>query len=212
MPALEGERMPTGFVVEEIPTNSTTASTANAGSLQSLLAWSGYWCCAWIGTTIAGGIFGLILGIFTGATGGDGPMAGLLFGLCWAGGIGLVVISHIAIAFWMLWFNRSDPGFAGAFAGGLVGAICGIIFIPITAPMGWVGAYCACKSYTRTRLGQLVTTTDTEPWQFSMRDLFLRITVVAMLLAFWIGTTQYDRRQTPQFQFVENTGEAQYSE
>jgi len=179
------------YAVEE----TKNSPKASQGFLVSLLAWSGYWFCAWIGTTIAGGVFGLLLGFFANADRmSESLIAGLLFGLVWSGFVGAVVIPHIAIAVWMFWFNRSDPGYSGAFAGGLVGAICGIIFLPITTPMGWVGAFYACRLYTGTEFGQRVRNNDFEPWRFSMRDLFLRMTVIAILLGFWVGVAQQNRR------------------
>jgi|GEM_PF-3187322 len=198
--------------------NSPIGLTTNArGSFSSLFAWWGYWFCAWIGTTIAGGIFGLLLIGFGSLFNGEalsgvtiieaikGLFFGLLMGLMWAGWIGALVIPHIGIAWWMFRFNR-EPRHAGAIAGGLVGAICGIIFLPITAPMGWAGAFYACRAFTATEFGQQVSKHKTAQCRYSMKDLFLRMTVIAILLGFWVGVAQYNQSQSQaaQFQYIEN--------
>ena len=108
--------------------------------LQSKLpvAWLIYWCVVWFGTTFAGSLFALFLGVMSASIQGLASMLG--FGVVWAGGVGFAVIATFAAICWMFWIQK-NPYVLAVVAGGLVGTICGlIVFSIVTGPLGAGGA------------------------------------------------------------------------
>lgn len=154
-----------GVVVSEKQTNSSLTA---------------FWLSAWLGTVLAEGIWGLWLAGPTGFARG-----------CWfAGIIAIPVFAVVAVLTWCLWLSkyRILAAFvAGGATGGVLGGaalsrswmsfaipgVAGALGGVLGGGLHWLG--------TSARMPE--TETKRNAWQFSMRDLFLRLTVLALLLA-----------------------------
>lgn len=155
----------------------------------------GFWFSVWLGTTIAGGVFGGFIGLFALFLAPAPESIGSFFvcipiGLAWAGTFGLISIPHIAIINWMFWLNAS-PRVLAILAGGVTGLF---TFIPpITIPIGMFGAYAVSKLFISGELGESIREAESNRIKgakptsksFTLADLFLRVTVIAILLSFW---------------------------
>ena len=118
--------------------------------------------------------------------------SGMFFGGLWVGAVGLFVIVHLGAICWTFrWLD--SPLTVGCIAGALTGAICGLFCLSLlTAPLGAAGAYLAGDSFLKTKTGnEFLDTIETYrgeslgAMRFTMMDLFLRVTVLAVFLAVW---------------------------
>ena len=154
--------------------------------------WWVFWFATWTGTTAMGALFGGVLGLFGAVQDPTFLVLGLLYGGLWAGVVGLFVFVHVAAICWMFWW-LGRPLVPAVIAGMLTGAICGMVFFSIvTAPLGAVGAYVAGHSFLKSTQGKkfltFITTAQNQslgPLSFSMMDLLLRVTVLAVFIAGW---------------------------
>jgi hypothetical protein len=142
------------------------------------------WFVVWFGISLAGSLFGLVVG----------GMPGLAAGFVIACISGAPIIATAAIVTWASWLLRFH--LAGAtIAGACTGAISTWIvagprdnisevapFVVMAGLMGAVGGGVASYIYLRARPVKEV---DSIAWQFSLRDLFIRFTVLAALIAVW---------------------------
>ena len=159
---------------------------------EHLSNWAVFWLVTWTGTTIAGSLFGGMLGLIGLASDPTAPLFGLLYGGIWAGGVGLFVFVHLVAICWAFWWHGS-PMLIGGIAGAITGAICGLVFFSlVTAPLGATGAYLAGNSFLKSSMGKkFLATIETikdeslGTMRFTMLDLFLRVTVLAVFLAGW---------------------------
>lgn len=159
--------------------------------------WSAFWFITWLGTTIAGSLFGGALGMFGAMQDPMVPFAGLFLGGLWAGAVGLFVHVHLVAICWAFWW-LGRPLRIAIIAGALTGAICGLAFLSIfTGPMGAFGAYLAGNKYLKSSNGKSFLATIKKnqdqslgPMRFTMMDLFLRVTVFAVFLAGWTAWLQ----------------------
>ena len=155
-------------------------------------AWVAFWCMTWAGTTFAGSLFGGVLGLIGIASNPAAPFFGLFYGGIWAGAVGLFVFVHLGAICWTFWW-LGKPLRIGCIAGALTGAICGLFFFSlITAPLGAVGAYASGNSFLKSSMGKKFLSTiktiqdeSLGTMRFTMLDLFLRVTVIAVFLAGW---------------------------
>ncbi len=148
-----------------------------------------YWFFVGLGTVIAGGVFGLL-------TGGG---IGLFVGPILAGYFYPPVVLFVATLSWALWLERW-PWAAGAFGGASTGLLATVMrydFLSIDPPLfapiyGWslfmaaaIGATCAgmvgqWRWRAIRRTGRSIPAVDGD-WSFSLSDMLLRVTVVALL-------------------------------
>ncbi len=149
-----------------------------------------FWVMVWLGTSAAGGLFGLLLGCFP----------GLLFGIIFAAMLGVPVVATVAIVSWALWLSRYRlliAGLAGAATGVVAtlmldpGSILGGTSMILLGSAGLLGGLGAAAGggwyYFRTDSGKMVQAVDRAAvFRFSLRDLFIHITVVAALLGVWV--------------------------
>ena len=162
-----------------------------------VLNWAMFWFVTWLGTTASGALFGGFLGLFGILQHPAIPLLGLFYGAIWAGVTGLFVFVHLTVICWMFWW-LGRPLVIAAVAGMLTGAICGlIIFSLVTAPLGAVGAYLAGKRFLKSATGANFLATierfqdrSLGPLRFTMKDMFLRVTVLAVFLAGWTAWLQ----------------------
>ena len=168
-----------------------------------------FWVMVWLGTLAAGGLFGLLLGCgWLGALAAGGPLdlllgcfLGLLFGIIFAAISGAPVVATAAIVSWALWLSRYRlliAGLAGTVTGVLATLMVGsgpIFFrgTPMLLPAlaGLIGGLGAVAGggwyYFRTVPGKVVQAIDRAAvFRFSLRDLFIHMTVVAALLGVWV--------------------------
>ncbi len=170
------------------------ASSAEWFRGEYVLNWGLFWSATWFGTAIAGALFGGVLGLFGGASQGDAsiPLMALFFGGVWAGAVGLFVFVHLAAICWAF-RGLSRPLLVSSIAGLLTGGICGMVFFSLaTAPLGAAGAYLAGATYLKSPLGQELRTSIKDirgqslgSLRFTMMELLLRVTVLAVFLAGW---------------------------
>ncbi|MDB2687110.1 hypothetical protein N9Y42_07840 [Mariniblastus sp.] len=161
------------------------------------LNWALFWLVAWSGTTAAGTLFGGMLGLYGAMQDPTALLSGLLFGAVWSGLTGLFVFVHLAAICWMFWW-LGRPLVIASIAGLLTGAICGVvIFSLITAPLGALGAYLASKLFLKSTTGakflatiEAVQDQSLGPLRFTMMDMLLRVTVLAVFLAGWTAWLQ----------------------
>lgn len=142
------------------------------------------WLVAWLGISLAGGIFGLVLA----------GTAGLAGGVAIAGGTGAPVVVTVAIAAWAFWLSQFHV-VAAIIAGACTGAVSTWIvagvgdsfsevapFALIAGLMGAFGgglaSYINWQKVRSAVSGQFT-------WHFSLRDLFIRFTALAALIAAW---------------------------
>jgi hypothetical protein len=144
---------------------------------------------AWVGTTVIGSIFGA----FSGAIGiGSvtfkwyvGLMVGGVVGLFIAGVVGAFVIPGVAATLWVVFWSDRHNLVGRSVGGALTGLISAGFSWPIcivTAIAGGIGAV----------LPVFVSQNDSslapkKPLQFTVRDVLLRILVIAILSAVWVA-------------------------
>ena len=144
----------------------------------------GFWTLAWLGTTASGGLFGVLVG----------GVAGLLGGSILAGVVGIPIHITMATITWLLWLSRFSVAMSGL-AGALTGIAATLIiwetFVPLPLVLaGSIGAAGAAASSGLYRIRSSrrshAQSIQTEPrCQFSLLNLFVRVTVVAGLLVGW---------------------------
>lgn len=157
-----------------------------------LTNWATFWFLTWGGTTLAGGLFGGCIGMVNAINDLAAPLLGFVYGLLWAGGVGLFVFLHVGVICWTFWW-LGRPIVVATVAGLLVGAICGLLlFSLITGPMGAAGAYLAGWQFLRSETGaafrftiQATKGESAGRLKFTTKDLFLRMTVISVMIAGW---------------------------
>jgi len=154
--------------------------------LSSAQIWGG-WFFAWLGTTVAGAIFGGIAG----------SAIGLFVGLLIAGFYAVPVVATFAVLTWACWLTRYivfTAALAGACTGLLSTSMLWDSIFNTDYPSSLVLAGCIGASisamftgYYWSRLDRSARSDDNRKigWQFSLRDMFIRFSVVTALIAAW---------------------------
>jgi hypothetical protein len=158
-----------------------------------------FWCFAWLGIVLTGAGFGFYLGFMR------NPIMGLIFGTVFAGIAAFPVLVTVAIATWALWLSRFrliTAGIAGAmtlFASVKFVEMPGLDFKDLTwifgrlngvelaaIISGAVGSslfgYLFCRGLTPARKNDI---NSLKHWQFSLRDLFVHFTILAVMISLW---------------------------
>ena len=162
------------------------------------LAWFGFWVRVWGGTTGAGGSFGFLFGFFVTAFDnpsemGSSAMMGFFFGLAYAALVGALILPTLVAVLWVCNLKRR-PKLLACVAGGLIGTICLPPAFFVTGTMGSLGAYWTIKHFLKSTDGELILYAEQERlaeprsvFNYSLSSLFLRTTVIALVVAFWTG-------------------------
>ncbi len=181
-----------------------SAADYSGKSMHPLLDTFGFWCFVWLGTTAAGGLFGLLVGCF--AVSMAVCILGILVGCIVAGVCAVPVVVTVAVLTWAMWLSRFRVLVAGL-VGGLTGLIAtgfmsspGVsLFGAGAGLLGMFGGSFGGRWYNKkiSRLGQTSSNSNLQPWQCTLRDLFARMTVLAMLISAWTWTVKsiYHARQ-----------------
>jgi hypothetical protein len=156
-----------------------------------------FWFLAWLGTVFSGAIYpasGNLLAFQMTEALTVLVIGGVLIGLC-----ATPIMLTVAIATWALWLTRFRM-YTASLAGGLSCAIAAVTFLNATHTYlsdGWKliaiealtgGIGCPLILYLLGRrmfsLNRRAKATKT-PWQFTMKDLFVHFTVLALLISLW---------------------------
>ncbi len=142
-----------------------------------------FWLAVWLGTALAGGVFGVV----------SVGLVGLPFGFVFAGIFGgpvLALAATLAWCFWLSPYRVVTAALAGAATGVVSSAALnggGLVdfSLPLAGLLGGIGAGTGgALHWRRTKaVGTNVETEKNEPWQFTMGEMFSRMTVFAVLLA-----------------------------
>ena len=157
-----------------------------------------FWCLAWFGTATAGGIFGALVGVFygSGLEKSMGAIFGLFFGFHIAGMCAIPVHFHIAFITWAFWLKRFRVA-AAALAGGLTGLLAVgatgatndyLVGMMVAAGLlGAAGSGLVAFRYNRwvNSQGEDRNRPQSRVWQFSLRDLLVHFTAIAVLMSLW---------------------------
>jgi hypothetical protein len=166
-----------------------------------------FWCYVWLGSAVAGGCFGFFVGFM-----GSGAL-GLFFGFMFAGIAAAPILVTVSIAAWAFWLTRFRL-ISAAIAGVLTGfasakfvempglnfsdmtwifgrmnyseasaALCGAVACPLFGYLFCRGMIPHCKNGVKSR----------KLWQFTLRDLFVHFTVLAVLISLWSWLFTYCR-------------------
>ena len=136
---------------------SPTDSDVKWNRREHLLTWALFWFVTWTGTTIAGSLFGGLLGLFSSV----GVLDGLLGGGLWAGAVGLLVFVHLGVIFWALrWLG--EP-------------LCLAANLFLKSPLG--------KKFLNTI--KAIEDESLGSMRFTMMDMLLRVTALAVFIAGW---------------------------
>jgi hypothetical protein len=146
---------------------------------------------SWLGILLAGGIYGIIIG-------GNEPIFGFIAGIVIAAMFSLPVIVTIGVIVWAFWLNRFQISIAilvGACTGmgssalittsGFSGSATAMILL--AGLLGGAGGGFVAFLYwsSHDRRPQIGRNNGAPAWQYSLRDLFLRFTVLSVLVAAW---------------------------
>ena len=158
-----------------------------------------FWLLAWLGTMAAGGVYGAL----------EGGVAGLVVGAILAGIFGIPIGITMAATTWLLWLSRFCVAMS-AIAGALTGAAATVVTwesylrfplyvsILLASIIGGLGSALGSglyrARYTRWSVGHRLLTDSC--WRFSLRDLLMRVTIVAAPIGAWawLGTSIYKAR------------------
>lgn len=158
-----------------------------------------FWCYAWLGIALAGGCFGFFLGFM-----GSG-VQGLAFGFFFSGIAAFPVLVTVAVATWALWLSRfrliaaAIAGAMALFASVKFVEMPGLEFkdftwifgrlngLEIAAMVSGAGGsslfgFLFCRGLTPDGKKGV---DSPKPWQFSLRDLFVHFTILALLISLW---------------------------
>ncbi len=149
-----------------------------------------FWFFVWAGTTVAGGAYGFLVGCW--GAGLPGGIFCLIVGVVLASILGAFTVAHVAFVTWCFWLSRLRV-VLGGLAGGLTGFTAALsvsggaslidawTWLLLPALFGALGGGLAGGRYhAREGLAE-----DFLPhrWRFTLRDLFVRLTVLSVFLA-----------------------------
>ncbi len=168
---------------------ATTTQECTVSRLRDLSASVSFWWAAYVGTIMAGGVFGALLAMVEGP---GAALLGLIPGFVFAGMVAIPIHLTVVIMTWALWMSRIRVVSAGI-AGGITGVVATQLipdgsmdrYVLGAGVIGAMGASAAGAWADRVSRDRTKTPSGNRVWQFTLRDLFLRVTVIAMLLAAW---------------------------
>ena len=159
-------------------------------------AWLRFWIRVWAGTSVAGSCFGFLLGADSAGLGNPNELVansimGMFIGFAYAALVAASIMPTLIAVLWTLNLIRAPKRLA-CVAGGLVGTICMPYAFFVTGTMGALGAYWASRQFLASpeaepiaRTEQLRLSGEPSALHFSLLSLFARMTVIAVLVAFW---------------------------
>jgi MFS family permease len=155
-----------------------------------------YWLYAWLGTSIAGSAFGVTVGILQDIWNPIAILLAVIAGFFIAGIFAIPYLLTASIATWAFWFFRFRL-ITAAVAGGWTGVVATRLVLGGTGGIGngtviLAGVFgavgCPLFAYLFTRkMFRRDKDRDAPPmpWQFTLRDLFVHFTVLAVLISLW---------------------------
>ncbi|MBC8872837.1 MAG: hypothetical protein H8E44_25670 [Planctomycetes bacterium] len=160
-----------------------------------------FWYSVFLGTAVAGGVFGFLFGCSSGGLAHG--FFGLGVGFIGTGVIGLFAIANVLIVAWCFWLSRF-PTVLGGLTGGLAGTLSGILavlprvlgqplapswcWLVLAGVIGTLGGGLAGYGYRSLAKAQGLSQVFVQrPWRFTLRDLSIRVTVISVLLAAYAG-------------------------
>lgn len=181
-------------IEDESTAAETRLKTPHSDRSYSIRTYWLAWLVTWFGIVLAGGVFGMFLA----------AIPGFVIGAMVAGIYGAPIALTIALLTWALWLTRYQI-VAGTVAGVLSGVLSTLflmldsasteemIGLPLIAGcLGGLGSWLTTFFYQKKR-GRFFQPTDstTASWQFSLKDMFVRFTMVSMLAAAWSLAVSY---------------------
>ncbi len=155
-----------------------------------------FWLSVLGGTMTAGGVFG---SLFVGVdVGGWAATPGFFGGVLYGGVVGLFIIANVAFVTWCFWLSRYRVAMAGL-TGGLTGFAAMLIitsdppamiadglpwrWFALAGLLGTVGGGLAGHSHHSRSIARGHWHVSVQHrWRFTLRDLFIRVTVFSVLL------------------------------
>ncbi len=162
-----------------------------------LVDWLRFWLWVWVGTVAAAAsLFALVFLLLD----PRGAVIWVIVGALYVGTFGCGTIASVALIAWASMANRT-PFWSAAAAGGMTGVVCAVNGAPpgwmmllmtaVAAGIGATGAVLAAWRFWNSP-GAVQLRTDhaqevaLQRWRrFTIANLFLRMTVVAVVVAFW---------------------------
>ena len=157
-----------------------------------------FWLWVWLGTTTAGGVFVLLLCGRVDPF--EGAVIGLMAGTVYAGVWAALIVGALGGLTWAAWITRFR--IALALVGGEMTGIAAVLYLlylstpspgrlSLVAIAGMIGAAGGGLAAMIHDMKIAPRTKHSSPdsrivWQFTRRDLFVRMAVLAMMLAVWI--------------------------
>jgi len=153
-----------------------------------------FWLSVWGGMIAAGGVVGFL--VACGIAGLVHALHGSFIGMLLASVVGVFTIVNVEIVTWCFWLSRFRIAM-GCLAGGLTGIMILLPIVegePFNASWSWLalagvlgigGGLAGYWYHSRAKaLGRQQT--RQHRWRFTLRDLFIRVTVIAALLAAYV--------------------------
>lgn len=142
-----------------------------------------FWFFTWLGTVMAGSAFGIRFGF----------LPGLIVGTIVAGIVGVPILLTFGVLSWACWLTRFSIPLAIA-SGACTGIVSTLIVggmslgseVWLAGTTGAVGAGSLISLYVlRNKGSKFSIWRKREKWRYSLGDLFIRFTVVTVLIAGW---------------------------
>jgi len=183
-----------GIVAMPESTDNTKGeeNTTRARERETILL---FWLSVFGGTIVAGGVFGSLFACWE--FGSTDVLFGSLLGVTMAAMFGVFTIANVAVVAWCFWLSRFRTAMGGL-AGGLTGiaATLPLAFdVSSTTASSWKatalagvlgtlgGGLAGLWYHSRSRAKGLHRGSPQHHWRFTLRDLFIRVTVFSALLA-----------------------------
>lgn len=193
------------FLVPELTAAMSSGREPNPSHLSSRearkLAFSEsltFWLIAWLGTAVSGGVFGVALMLLMVPVAAAFFLAPLIVGFFIAGCWAIPFLGTVAIVTWGFWLTRFRM-ITAAVAGGWTGVMASRAVFTDSFPgsqyfdpifLACVFGAVGCPLFTYW-FGRKIFSRNKKreapdaPWQFTLRDLFVHFTVLAVLISLW---------------------------
>ena len=179
-------------MAESTDNTKVEENTTRARERETILL---FWLSVWGGMIAAGGVFGFL--VACGIAGLVHALHGSFIGMMLVSVVGMFTIVNVEIVTWCFWLSRFRIAM-GCLAGGLTGVIISLPIVegePFNASWNWLalsgvlgtlgGGLAGCWYHSRAKaLGRQQS--RHHRWRFTLRDLFIRVTVIAALLAAYV--------------------------
>lgn len=155
--------------------------------------WPGFWITSWLSTIFAGGVFGIVVSVPNDA--GE-IAAGFIIGTMISAIYAVPVVATFSALTRTLWLSRFAVAMA-AKSGACTGVLATLMVGNSVGFEKGQMMLAACIGGAVTGLGTFVywrrfrlpidsTPPGRDSWQFSLQDLFVRFTIVSVLVALWV--------------------------